>query len=269
MAKLDPIPPDQSLVLAEIAALTARVGERVRSARKDAGCSRRELSERSGVSQRYLAQIEAGDGNISLALLVKLGRALSIPIEELLSVPTSAPAADVVKRKRIALIGLRGAGKSTLGKRISQKFSAPFVELNEIIEQESGLSTADVIAMYGPEGYRAFEHRALEQVLAAHHEIILAVAGGIVSAGNTYDTLLRNFTTVWLQAAPEEHMSRVRHQGDERPMAGNPKALEELKAILHAREPHYARANAVLDTSGRSPDESEGDLTDLLTSLGA
>ena len=216
VTKLDPIPPNQPTVLAEIAALTQRVGERVRAARAQAGLSRRELSERSGVSQRYLAQIEAGDGNISLALLVKLGHALGMPIEAFLSDPTTGLERNATsKANRIALIGLRGAGKSTLGKRISQSLGMPFVELNSVIEQESGLSTPDVIAMYGPEGYRAFEHRALQHALATHPKMVLAVAGGIVSAGDTFETLLKHFTTIWLQASPIEHMTRVRNQGDE------------------------------------------------------
>ena len=210
-----------------------------------------------------------GDGNISLALLVKLGYALRMPIEAFLSSGcTGAVSKGNLKAGRIALIGLRGAGKSTLGQHVSDTMNMPFVELNAVIEQESGLSTSDVIAMYGPEGYRAFEHRALQQILADHPRIVLAVAGGIVSAGDTFETLLEHFTTIWLQASPEEHMNRVRNQGDERPMAGNPKALDELKAILSSREPHYARADAILDTAGRSRSQSEEDLCDLLQSMG-
>ena len=267
--KLDPISSQKSPVDAEIAALSARIGEQVLSARKEAGLSRRVLSKRSGVSQRYLAQIEAGDGNISIALLVKLGRALAIPIETFFTRDENeAPFPDPQSAHRVALIGLRGAGKSTLGQRMGDTFEIPFIELNEIIEQESGLSTADVIAMYGPEGYRAFEHRALEQVINNHERIVLAVAGGIVSAGETFDLVLKNFTTVWLQASPDEHMTRVRKQGDERPMAGNPKALDDLRSILGDREQHYARADAILNTSGRSLSESERDLSTLLQAHG-
>lgn len=253
---------ESGLVDDEIAALTRAIGQKVRSGRDNRGESRRELSERSGVSQRYLAQIEAGEGNISVGVLVKLGRALEIPVADFLSVATPAN-----PEFRIALVGLRGAGKSTLGQRIAKASGVPFVELNDWIESESGLAVADVIALYGPEGYRDLEKQALEKVTAAHERLILAVAGGIVDAPGTFDLLLARFHTIWLQARPEEHMERVIAQGDERPMAGNPKALEELKAILRRRELQYARAHRVLDTSGKSLDATEVELRSVLENL--
>lgn len=260
--------PDTASIDAEISALTASIARCVRQTRQSVGLSRREVSERSGVSQRYLAQIEAGEGNVSIALLVKLSHALNLPVSAFLADGAVIPPKPVdLKAGRIALIGLRGAGKSTLGRGIGEMLDLPFIELNQIIERESGLATAEVIAMYGPEGYRAFEHRALAQVIAAHQRVVLAVAGGIVGSDGTFEMLLDNFTTIWLRASPDEHMARVRSQGDERPMAGNPKALEELKAILTSRVPQYARADAALDTSGSTVAQSMRELEALLRSL--
>lgn len=242
----------------EIARLSRGIGEKVRAARTANGESRRALSEHSGVSQRYLAQIEAGEGNISVAMLVKLGAALDIPVASFFEQDQHS---DTL---RIALIGLRGAGKSTLGQSVARTSGLRFVELNDVIEQESGLSVADVIALYGPDGYRGFERSALQSVVDRHDRLVLAVAGGIVGAPETFDLLLDRCHTVWVQATPEEHMNRVIAQGDDRPMAGNPRAMDELKSILRQREPDYARAHAVLDTSGRSLRDSERDMMNLL-----
>ena len=261
--------------------ITVLVGHRVRAARKAARLSRRAVSETSGVSQRYLAQIEAGEGNISIALLARVGAALGQSVERLVSLNeaatdmaslfanvdqetqaqvsrTLAAAAGAPRQDRragrIALIGLRGAGKSTLGRRLGEALGAPFVELNREIEKMSGISVGDVIALYGQEGYRSFEARALDRVIEANDNTVLAVAGGIVSAPETYQTLLARCRTIWLRASPEDHMSRVRAQGDERPMEGNPEAMAELRAILASREELYAQAGAVVDTSGASED---------------
>ena len=246
-------------IAAEVNRLTQQIGAMVRTARGDKGISRRRLAEVSGVSQRYLAQIEAGDGNISVAMLVRLGAALDISAGDFFREETTETLAT-----RIALIGLRGAGKSTLGHYVADATGVQFVELNDVIEGESGLPVSDVIALYGPDGYRRFESRALLSVIDGQNDVILAVAGGIVDTPKTYDLLLREFDTVWLQAAPEDHMKRVIAQGDERPMAGNPKAMEELKAILHRRESAYARAHLALNTSGRSPSDSTSELLELM-----
>lgn len=243
----------------EVERLTHRIGSMVRSARGARGISRRELSEVSGVSQRYLAQIEAGDGNISVAMLVRLGAALDIPAHDFFGTDAVG-----IKPVRIALIGLRGAGKSSLGQRVGETSGLGFVELNDVIERESGLPVSDVIAMYGPDGYRGFEKSALQSVVDRQDPLILAVAGGIVDAPETYDLLLREFHTVWLRAEPEEHMSRVIAQGDERPMAGNPRAMDELKSILQRRESAYSRAHGTLNTSGCSPAESASELLKLI-----
>ena len=170
--------------------------------------------------------------------------------------------------RRVALIGLRGAGKSTLGRRIADAFDAPFVELNEEIESESGMRIADLIALYGQEGYRRLEAQALDRVCEAHDNLVLAAAGGIVSAADTYAKLLARFHTIWLKASPDEHMNRVRTQGDFRPMAGNPAAMERLKSILTSRAGLYAQACYAVDTSGRTEDESAADLVELVASSG-
>ena len=248
---------------AEISALTAQIGARLRSARRARKLARRELSDLSGVSQRYLAQIEAGQGNISIALLYKLGAALDVPVVWFLEeqVPVGQPAP-----LRIALIGLRGAGKSTLGARLGAALDLPFVELNDVIEEQSGMTVPDLIALYGPEGYRRLEGQALASVIERPGAVILAVAGGIVGAPDTFSALRRAFRTVWLRASPEEHMARVRAQGDERPMAGNPAAMIELRSILTSREAEYARADLEMDTSGKTEAESSEALRILLTS---
>jgi XRE family transcriptional regulator, aerobic/anaerobic benzoate catabolism transcriptional regulator len=274
----------------------AKVGERVRVARARKGISRKVLSNLSGVSLRYLAQLEGGDGNISIALLKRVAEALDHRIEWLVGeddpwnseVMAAASLfrtatreqrakafeildpqnASVKKARRIALIGLRGAGKSTLGRLSAAALEIPFVELNEEIEQVSGMPVTEVMALYGQEGYRRLEREAVERVASTHDVMMLAVAGGIVSEPDNFNCLLRHFHTIWLKARPEEHMGRVRAQGDTRPMAGNPAAMDELKAILTSREALYARADAQLNTSGRSLDASLEDLIGVISERG-
>jgi XRE family aerobic/anaerobic benzoate catabolism transcriptional regulator len=160
------------------------------------------------------------------------------------------------RAQRIAMIGLRGAGKSTLGRLAAAHLKLPFLELNEDIEQASGMPVNELIALYGQEGYRHLERQSLERVVATHDTVVLAVAGGIVSQPETFNYLLRNFHTIWLKADPEEHMARVRGQGDERPMAGNPDAMAELRNILTSREALYSRAEANVDTAKATLEES-------------
>ena len=268
------------------------VGERVRMARARRGISRKVLSELSGVSQRYLAQLEGGQGNISIALLKRIAVALDHRIEWLvgeddpwnsdaLRVAALFRAATVEQKRRvlalldpdnageqrgrrIALIGLRGAGKSTLGRLAAAARDIPFVELNAEIEATSGMPVNELMALYGQEGYRRLERHAVERIAAAHDSVILAVAGGIVSEPDTFNFLLRHFHTIWLKAKPEEHMSRVRKQGDTRPMAGNPAAMDELKTILTSRESLYAQSGAQVDTSGKDVEDSLADLLETI-----
>jgi XRE family aerobic/anaerobic benzoate catabolism transcriptional regulator len=278
------------------AAFIATVGERVRAVRQRKGMTRRALSDLSGVSQRYLAQLENGDGNISIALLSRIARALDHRIEWLVGAEDpwgseteafarlfSAASGGLrqkvmealvaaqparARRQRIGLIGLRGAGKSTLGRKLGAALSLPFLELNRDIEEQSGMPVADVMALYGQEGYRRLERQALERVVATSDCVVLAVAGGIVSEPETFAFLLRHFHTIWLKAPPESHMRRVAEQGDDRPMAGNAMAMDELKSILTSREALYAKADEMVDTEGKSPDESARDLVEAVRRLG-
>jgi XRE family aerobic/anaerobic benzoate catabolism transcriptional regulator len=262
------------------AELLCMVGRRVRVLRQAQGLSRRALSERSGVSQRYIAQLEAGEGNASLVVLTRVTAALGETVAQLLredseasdmaALYRAAPAATQAhvrtllgagpKTAGLCLIGLRGAGKSTLGLALAEDLALPFVELSREVEAAAGVALPEVIALYGPEGLRRLEAHALGQVIGRGKRVVLAVAGGIVSAPATFAQLRAAFHLIWLRASPEEHMARVRAQGDTRPMAGNPAALAELKESLRDRGPLYAQADAVLDTSGQDVAESLQDL---------
>jgi XRE family aerobic/anaerobic benzoate catabolism transcriptional regulator len=274
-------------------ALIARVGERVRRVREQRGIPRRVLSEKSGVSPRYLAQLESGAGNISIGLLERVAQALDFRIDWLVAQddPWESEAlhlADLYRRadgdrrravqnlllpgqtraRRICLLGLRGAGKSTLGRLAGAALDLPFLELNREIEDHSGMPVPEVMAFYGQEGYRLLEAQALNRVIETHDSVILAVAGGIVADPATYGALLAGFHSIWLRATPEDHMARVRAQGDSRPMRGNPEAMDQLKSLLTAREALYARAGAQMDTSGRSVEQSCDDLVALIRANG-
>lgn len=275
----------------QVDALIRQVGERVRAARKVAGMSRRELSERSGVSPRYLAQLESGEGNISIGLLKRVALALGERIEALIASPgpsqeeariaalysradgkTRARVRQILdpdgagedRAERICLIGLRGAGKSTLGALVAKDLGMPFIELNREIEKEVGMPVGEIMALYGAEGYRELEAETLERIGGGHSRVMLAVAGGIVSEPRAFETALSRFHTVWIKATPEDHMNRVRAQGDLRPMAGNPQAMAQLRQILESREARYARAAYQLDTGGKSVEVSRDELRALL-----
>lgn len=274
--------------------LLQRVGRIVRAARTAQGMPRRVLSEASGVSPRYLAQLEGGQGNISLALLHRIARALDLRVADLVSDPQGEEerrlvalfrqadratresvlhrlevAADLPDRaQRICLIGLRGAGKSTLGRRAGEALGVPFVELNKDIEAQGGMPVSEIMALYGAEGYRQLEAEAVRRVAARNSRLILAVAGGIVSEADTYSTLLARYHTIWLKAEPEEHMARVRAQGDNRPMDGQPRAMDQLCTLLDARSAEYARADARLDTSGKTEDQSLKAILKLIRGMG-
>jgi XRE family aerobic/anaerobic benzoate catabolism transcriptional regulator len=173
---------------------------------------------------------------------------------------------DSTRRRRIALIGLRGAGKSTLGKRLADDLGVPFIELDREIELDAGMPIAELFSLYGQAGYRRVERRALERVIKENDRAVLSVGGGVVSQPDTYSFLLGNCHTVWLRATPEEHMSRVIAQGDLRPMAGHAEAMEDLRGILRAREPLYGRADATVDTAGDSVEQSLAKLRQAILS---
>jgi XRE family transcriptional regulator, aerobic/anaerobic benzoate catabolism transcriptional regulator len=271
-----------------------QLGQRVRTTRALRGMSRKVLAKVSGISERYIAQLEAGRGNVSIVLLRRVSNAMGAHLEDLIPHQEPSPdwavirdllrkatpsqvaqAKDILggqgaaaqRRKSfagIALIGLRGAGKSTLGKLLARKIGWNFVELNSEIETQNGLSVAEIIALYGQEGFRRLEQAALTQLLGRNELTVLATGGGIVSEPVTFDLVLSSFYTVWLKAEPEEHMARVRKQGDLRPMADDRSAMAELRNILTSREPLYARANAVVDTAGLSVDAAAARLIDTV-----
>ena len=244
-------------------AFLARLGDRVRDARKSRGLSRRVLSDISGVSERYLAQLEGGAGNISIVLLRDIALSLGVRLEDLVSEPDIDGAGNDARASRLALVGLRGAGKSTLGKALARRLGFKFVELNDVIRELSGLPISELFNLYGQDGYRRFEAEAVDLIAAQRTQVVLAVAGGIVADEDVYETLLRRFHTIWLKASPEEHMSRVRAQGDLRPMEGNPEAMVRLRQLLGDRMKDYARAHYQFDTSGQDAEVALDGLLDL------
>ncbi|MFK7876302.1 MAG: helix-turn-helix transcriptional regulator [Paracoccaceae bacterium] len=286
------IAPSQIDAQESVRALMGLVGRRVHFLRKGAGYSRRELSELSGVSNRYLAQLEGGEGNISIGLLQQIALALETSIDALVLQERQGDAesahvaslyqkadkaararvmqvldpiaARAAKANRICLIGLRGAGKSTLGALIASDLAIPFIELNTEIEAQVGVPVREIIALYGEEGYRQIEADTLTTIIQEHDQIVLAVAGGIVASAQAFERVLLNFHTIWIKAQPAEHMERVRAQGDLRPMAGNPQAMDQLRQILRTREEHYAKAAYQLDTSGKPIQTSRAELNALL-----
>ncbi len=229
-----------------------QLGERVRAWRSEHGTTRRALASASGVSERFLAQLEAGQGNISVLRLRELARAMGMPLEALVREPE--------KKRLVALIGLRGAGKSTLGAKLAESLKLPFVELDKEVEKEAGAELGEVFAMYGQDAFRRFERRALERVLAQHERAVIAAGGSLVTAADTYKQLLAKCFCIWLKTRPEEHMARVIAQGDMRPFKGRSAALDEIKKLLEDRESLYARADATLETSGKTVRQSLAEL---------
>ncbi len=270
------------------------LGRRVREIRERRGMTRKLLAREAAVSERHLAHLEGGAGNISIVLLRRIAHAVGTTLADLLApeaedkvekrlirrflerLPTHRLEEvvfrlmrdfgheEAVRRKRVALIGLRGAGKSTLGARLARDNGIAFVELDSEIEKETGMPVAEIFALSGQPGYRRIERRALERVLRDHKHAVISVGGGVVAEQDTYELLLSNCYTVWLKARPEEHMARVLAQGDLRPMAGNDEAMEDLKRILEARDGLYGKADAMLDTSGEIADASYQRLKKLI-----
>ncbi len=237
------------------AAYLARLGERVRAWRTAQGVTRKALALGSGVSERYLAQLEGGAGNMSVLLLRRVAQAMSVPIEELIRERDAMP-----RRARVALIGLRGAGKSTLGEKLAQSLGVPFVELDREVEQQAGAPLGEVFSMYGQDAFRRFERRALERVLKTQPRAVIAVGGSLVTDPESYRLLLEHCFCVWLKASPAEHMARVMAQGDLRPFRGRAAALDEIRKLLADRESLYSRADAVLETSERPLKQSLAEL---------
>ncbi len=257
-----PSPPlTGSLGREEADVFLARVGQNVRAKRDLAGLTRRVLAERSGLSERYLATLESGRGNISIALLYRVAVALGSEVAELVARPDLAGAPD----GRFALIGLRGAGKSTLGRRAGERLGLPFLELSEAVEEANGMPAGEAISLYGEAGYRAAERAAISRIITTHDQLILAVGGGVVEHPDCFNLLLSSFKTIWIKARPEEHMERVRAQGDIRPMAGIRDAMTRLQGILRARETQYSRADLCVDTSGKAVGDSLDDLVSAIT----
>jgi XRE family aerobic/anaerobic benzoate catabolism transcriptional regulator len=230
-----------------------RLGERVRAWRNGQRMTRKALAEASGVSERYLAQLEAGRGNISVLLLRRVARAMAVPVSELVCEDAEPRAA------RIALLGLRGAGKSTLGAKLAQALEVPFIELDSEVEREAGARLAEVFALYGQDAFRRFERRALERVLGENERAVIATGGGLVTDASTYELLLERCYCVWLKASPQDHMTRVMAQGDMRPFKGRTTqeqgrsaALDEIRRLLADRDRLYGRAPVTIDTTGKS-----------------
>ena len=270
--------------------LLERLGERVRAGRKRSALTRRALAEASAVSERHLAQLEAGIGNISVTLLERVAHALDIPMADLFrETPPGHTQIDLInellhqmpegalaqlrqqlvkahgksielRRDRIALIGLRGGGKSTLGSALAKHLQVPFVELDREIEREAGTSLNEVFMLYGQAGYRRYEKQCLDRVLRQHERVVIATGGSVVTEPATYDLLLASCFTVWIKASAEEHMARVVAQGDLRPMQGNAQSMTDLRRILEARDALYRRAEAIIDTRARTPEQSVRDL---------
>jgi XRE family aerobic/anaerobic benzoate catabolism transcriptional regulator len=271
-----------------------RVGERVRLGRARRGMSRKILSKASGVSERYLAELERGAGNASLLVLRQIADALSVEVSALVSDQPERPVdltlaihqlerlsaaelgearrliaqrfglAGAAAQGRIALVGLRGAGKSTLGELAAQALDVPFVELDREVERASGMELSEIFATHGQAMFRRLERQCLETVVERFDRAVIATGGSLVTEPATYDRLLSTCFVVWLSAKPDEHMSRVIAQGDLRPMAEGPQAMDDLKAILESRKALYAKADAVVETSGKSATQA---LAALLAAL--
>ena len=268
------------------------LGERLKLLRARRGLTRKALAHMADVSERHVANVESGVGNASIQFLRQLSGVLNCSLAEMTGDETASspdwlmireilrgrsdselararallgemfdtPASEYSRRQRIALIGLRGAGKSSLGVRLAAKLSVPFIELSAQIETLAGCSIAEIHALYGQTAYRRYEQRALEAVIQQYTHAVIATPGGMVSEPATFNFLLSHCYTVWLKASPEEHMERVLAQGDKRPMSGNREAMDDLKRILESRAQFYSKADKVVDTSGLSAQQAFAEL---------
>jgi XRE family aerobic/anaerobic benzoate catabolism transcriptional regulator len=279
---------------AEFAVLARRLGDRVKGFRARRGMSRKDLSNHAGISERYLAQLEGGQANVSVNILWLLAQAMDTPITELIEAESESSHPDLPLAKkfldrlnpeqqseayvllrqnfrkglklkrRVALIGLRGAGKTTLGMAVAERFATPFLRITSVIEQMAGMDMTEILLSTGQKGYRKLEYAALETSVESHQSMVLEAGGSLVSEPRTFELLLQSCFTIWVQATPEDHMHRVMGQGDLRPIAGQQMAaMEDLRTILDARRHLYGRADAVLNTSGRDVADSIEELSRL------
>jgi len=264
------------------------LGERVRNLRSRQGMTRRAVALAADVSERHLANLEYGTGNVSVLVLLQVAQALQCSLAELLGdVTTSSPEWLLIRellskrnesdlrrarvqlgeifgeggnaqerKNRIALIGLRGAGKTSLGQRLADEMGFPFIELSREIEQFAGCQISEIHNLYGANAYRRYERRALEEAIQIYPEVVIATPGGLVSDSANFNVLLSHCTTVWLQADAADHMARVAAQGDMRPMAASREAMEDLKRILEGRSAFYSKADLAINTSGRTEDQA-------------
>jgi XRE family aerobic/anaerobic benzoate catabolism transcriptional regulator len=274
----------------------SQLGERVKALRARRGMTRKALARLADVSERHLANVESGVGNASIQFLRQLAQVLNCSLAEMIGDETASspewlmireilrgrpelelaqaraalsdlfetPTSEAARRQRIALVGLRGAGKSSLGQMLADAWSLPFVELNREIEQLAGCSISEIHSLYGASAYRRYEYRALEEVIRRFPTAVIATPGGIVSDPASFNLLLSHCYTVWLKASPEEHMARVLAQGDKRPMLGNREAMEDLKNILASREEFYSKADLAFDTSDIAQEAAFLGLTEQL-----
>ncbi len=279
MPTAEPVVPEKDPFLAAL-------GERVRLLRARRGLTRKTLAQMADVSERHVANVETGVGNASIQFLRQLCTVLNCSLAEMTGDETASspdwlmireilrgrseedlararavlgelfdtPASELTRRQRIALIGLRGAGKSSLGRRLAEQLGLPFIELSGQIELLAGCTIAEIHALYGQTAYRRYEQRALEEAIRNHPRAVIATPGGIVSEPATFNLLLTHCYTIWLKASPEEHMNRVLAQGDRRPMSGNREAMDDLKRILESRAQFYSKADKTFDTSDMPAD---------------
>ncbi len=275
---VDPVNRDAA---AGVPAVLRRLGRRVRRHRTELGLSGRELAERAGLSQRFIAQIEAGKGNIAIGRLQGLATALGVRLETLVAEPRAGGARQAIDRllegrgseelsrvqsllevvlgvqrpRAVALLGIRGAGKSTVGPMVAEALVLSFVELDERIEAAAGLSLAEVFAIHGEPYYRRLEARCMARLIAAGEACVVALPGGIIGNDQIWELVRSSCVSVWLKARPEDHIARVLAQGDSRPMADRTDAMAELRSLVAAREPLYRRADVVVDTSASAVGE--------------